>query len=77
MNRILSSGALLAILAAATLKPAALTGQEPFDRDGWREMLTFYLTNYRQTSFDVEPAAIHVHGDIAIAHLHYDEVFTD
>jgi ketosteroid isomerase-like protein len=121
MNRILLSGALLAILGAATLNPATLTAQEPsqaqqevlatlqeyarvsmagnveeimsyfhtrfsawdyaqegpVDLAGLREMLTFYLTEYRQTAFDIEPAAIYVHGDIATVHAHYDEVFVD
>ncbi|UCC83867.1 MAG: nuclear transport factor 2 family protein [Gemmatimonadota bacterium] len=49
----------------------------PVDRAGLREMLTFYLTEYRQTAFNIEPAAIYVHGDIAILHADYDEVFTD
>jgi ketosteroid isomerase-like protein len=49
----------------------------PVDRAGLREMLTFFLTEYKQTAFNVEPAAIHVHGDVAILHADYDEVFTD
>jgi ketosteroid isomerase-like protein len=49
----------------------------PVDRVGLREMLTFFLTEYRQTEFNIEPAAIYVHGDIAILHADYDEVFTD
>ena len=121
MNRVLLSGALLAVLGAALLTPAALTAQEPsqaqrevlgvlqeyarvsmagnveeimpyfharfsawdyaqegpVDLDALQEMLTFFLTEYRQTSFDIQPAAIHVHGDIAIVHALYDEVFTD
>ncbi len=49
----------------------------PVDRAGLREMLAFYLGEYKQTAFNVEPAAVYVHGDIAILHADYDEVFTD
>jgi ketosteroid isomerase-like protein len=45
--------------------------------DGFRESIKYLFGQYKQTSFDVQAAAIDVHGDVAVAHLHYQEVFTD
>jgi ketosteroid isomerase-like protein len=49
----------------------------PIDRASLREMLALLLSDYRQTAFNIEPAGIFVHGEIAILHADYDEVFTD
>jgi hypothetical protein len=45
--------------------------EQPLDLDGIRESLNYYFTEYRQTSFDVQASAIHVHGDMAIVHFFY------
>ena len=50
---------------------------QPLSREEFQESIKYYFTNYRQTEFDVQPAAIQVHGNMAIAHLYYQEVFTD
>jgi ketosteroid isomerase-like protein len=51
--------------------------EQPLNREGFQESLRYYFTTYRQTSFDIQPDAIQLRGKIAIAHLHYQEVFTD
>ncbi len=51
--------------------------EQPVDLDGIRESINNLFGEYRQTLFDFQAVAIHVHGDMAIAHLYYQEVFTD
>ncbi len=51
--------------------------EQPVALDTFRESITYYFSEYRQTSFDVQAFGIEVLGDVAIAHLYYQEVFTD
>lgn len=51
--------------------------EQPLNREGFQESIRYYFTTYKQTSFDIQPDAIQLLGKIAIAHLYYQEVFTD
>ena len=51
--------------------------EQPVALDGFRESINYYFSAYRQTSFDIQPSAIEVYGDVAIAHLYYQELLTD
>jgi ketosteroid isomerase-like protein len=51
--------------------------EQPVALDAFRASIDYYYSEYRQTSFDIQASAIHVYGDVAIAHLYYQEAFTD
>ena len=51
--------------------------EQPVALDDFRESINYLFSQYKQTSFDGHASAIYVHGDMAIAHMYYEEVFTD
>ena len=49
----------------------------PLDRGRTQGMFEYWYAKYQQVGFDVQPVAIQLHGDVAIAHLYYQEVMRD
>ena len=49
----------------------------PLDRDGTQRIVKYFATKFNQLAFDIQPVAIQLYGDIAIAHLYYQELMRD
>lgn len=49
----------------------------PLDLDGTQRMIKYFATKFNQLTFDIQPVAIQLHEDIAIAHLYYQELMRD
>jgi ketosteroid isomerase-like protein len=49
----------------------------PFDRDATQKMMEDFGQTFKTISFEVQPLAILIHGNIAIAHLNFKETLRD
>ena len=49
----------------------------PLDRDSTQRVIEHFCERFEQVAFDVQPVAIQLHGDVAIAYLYYEETMRD
>jgi len=55
----------------------SMTMTEPLDRDSTQKTIEHINQSFKQLAFEVQPVSIQIHGDIAIAHLNFQETMRD